>query len=314
MEAGSLESRTGAISEAYSLGRVLFFQIVLSFLALSFAHNVFAATLSYSPATQTYVTEATGYKCSATSCSTSPVFTCLYTDPCWAASGSLPAGFCSLVDPRTDYTMWSNNGGAFCSAGFSWVGYWSATSTLSYSCPSGTAVGDGSQCAICSDGSTPGGTYPNLTCDVCTVPRLTPLDPAVQPYEDGLVDMENETQATRDGAACIVRSARARHLSPQLISGYRPPAYQTHIREVYDKWQLLKNNNDAACADTKRKVQIEFDHHSPFAHQPGNTSPHSLRRAIDISLSNYADADTIAAGCNMSRSVPNDRVHFESPR
>ena len=147
----------------------------------------------------------------------------------------------------------------------------------------------------------------------CPVASLKPLDPAVQPYEDGLIDMANETQATRDGAACIVRVARARHLSPRITSGYRPPAYQTHIREVYDQWQLLKNNNDAACADTKRKVEIEFDHHD-FAHQPGNTSRHESGRAVDIHLSDYTVADTIAAGCNMSRPVPNDRVHFESPR
>jgi hypothetical protein len=154
---------------------------------------------------------------------------------------------------------------------------------------------------------------------VCTVNnvnvnKLTPLDPAVQPYEDGLIDMTNETQATRDGAACIVRVARARRLRPQIESGYRPPAYQTHIREVYDKWQLLQNNNDAACADTKSQVKVEFKKHSKFAHQPGNTSHHSSKQAVDIHLSDYTDADTIAAGCNMSRPVANDRSHFESPR
>jgi len=132
--------------------------------------------------------------------------------------------------------------------------------------------------------------------------------------------MANETQATREGAACIVREARARYLSPQIASGYRPPAYQTHIREVYDKWQLLENNNDSVCADTKRQVENEFNKHSPFSHQPGNTSPHSSGRAVDIHLSDYTDADTIAAGCTiagggtMSRPVPNDRSHFESPR
>lgn len=156
----------------------------------------------------------------------------------------------------------------------------------------------------------------------CPVTALTPLDPALQPYEDGLVDMENETQATREGAACIVRSARAHRprINAIIVSGYRPQAYQTHIREVYDKWQLLENNNDAECADIKNQIKAEFDHHGPFAHQPGNTSRHSTGRAVDISLTNYADADAIAAGCvvtggsAMSRPVANDRSHFESPR
>jgi hypothetical protein len=110
--------------------------------------------------------------------------------------------------------------------------------------------------------------------DACLIPPLKPLDPSVQPYEDGLIDMDNETQATSGGAACIVKEARARHLSPRIISGYRPPTYQTHIREVYDKWQLLENNYDAACADTKFQVQVEFVLypclHSPcrFIHKP----------------------------------------------
>jgi uncharacterized protein YcbK (DUF882 family) len=142
----------------------------------------------------------------------------------------------------------------------------------------------------------------------------------VQPYEDGLVDMDNETQATRDGTACIVKEARTRRIYPKIVSGYRPPAYQTHIREVYDKWLLLENNNDSACADTKRQVEFEFKKHSKFSHQPGNTSRHSSGLAVDIHLLNYTDADIIAAGCTivgggtMSRPVPNDRSHFESPR
>jgi hypothetical protein len=150
---------------------------------------------------------------------------------------------------------------------------------------------------------------------VCPVGKLKPMDPAMQPYEDGIIDMTSETQATRDGATCIVREARTRHLSPRIASGYRPPAYQTHIREVYDKWQLLENNNDSVCADTKRQVEIEYKRHSKFSHQPGNTSRHSSGRAVDIHLSAYTDADIIAAGCNsMSRPVANDRSHFESSR
>ena len=148
----------------------------------------------------------------------------------------------------------------------------------------------------------------------CTVDQLKPLDPAMKPYEDGLIDLTNVTNATRAGAACIVREARARHLYPQIESGYRPPEYQTHIREVFDKWQLLRDNNDSVCADTKIQVELEYMHHSPFSHQPGETSHHSSRLAVDIHLSDYTDADTIATVCNMSRPVANDRSHFESQR
>ena len=148
----------------------------------------------------------------------------------------------------------------------------------------------------------------------CPVAELKPLDPAVQRYEGDLPDMDNVTDATRAGAACIMRAARGRHITSRIISGYRPPAYQTHLLEVYDKSQLLKNNNDLACADIKAQVEVEFNHHRPFAHRPGETSRHSTGRAVDISLSSYATADEIAAGCGMSRAVPNDRVHFEPLR
>ncbi len=157
------------------------------------------------------------------------------------------------------------------------------------------------------NGSTGKCERPADDCPITT--PLTPLDPAVQRYEDGHLDLDNLTQATRDGAACIMRSPRA----IQIESGYRPPAYQTHLREVYDKWQLLKNNNDAACADIKLKVEEEYIKHQ-IVHQPGVTSRHSTGRAVDISLSSYATADAIAAGCGMSRPVPNDRVHFEPLR
>ena len=111
------------------------------------------------------------------------------------------------------------------------------------SCPANST---GTTTCTCNTGYQPDSTgtscVPVSTCTVTT--PLTPLDPAVQPYEDGLIDMVNVTQGTRDGAACIARVARAYRprIIAGLVSGYRPPAYQTHIREVYDKWQLLKNN------------------------------------------------------------------------
>ena len=67
---------------------------------------------------------------------------------------------------------------------------------------------------------------------------------------------------------------------------------------------------------TKLQVEVEFMYHSKFAHQPGLTSRHSSGLAVDISLSSYTDADTIAPGCAvagggaMSRPVSGDRSHF----
>lgn len=187
-----------------------------------------------------------------------------------------------------------------------------------FACPEHST---GGAVCTCDNGYKPNTT--NTSCiSECPVEQLAPIATDVQPYEDGLVDMDNETASTRDGAACVVRQARANipRVGAFITSGYRPPAYQTHIREVYDKWQLLKDNNDLVCADLKHLVELEFDHHKPFAHQPGVTSRHSTGLAVDISLTNYMFADLIAASCviagggTMSRPVANDRSHFESPR
>ncbi|MGD7196496.1 hypothetical protein [Ralstonia pseudosolanacearum] len=94
-------------------------------------------------------------------------------------------------------------------------------------------------------------------------------------------------------------------------SGFRPPAYQQHIREVWDKWQQLQNNNNPACASLKEAVHTEWIKHGPFAHQPGATSNHSSGKAVDIGGVPQGNADAIGSQCNMRRPVPNDRVHYE---
>jgi len=87
---------------------------------------------------------------------------------------------------------------------------------------------------------------------------------------------------------------------------------QSHWRfhEVWDKWQLLKNDSSAACATTKLNVKNEFTQHR-MVHQPGLTSRHSSGNAVDISGVPEAVANTTAAACSMSRPVSNDPVHYE---
>lgn len=64
----------------------------------------------------------------------------------------------------------------------------------------------GSAICTCDSGYKPDPT--NTSCiSECPVAPLTPIATDVQPYEDGLVDMDNETPNTRDGAACIVHEA-----------------------------------------------------------------------------------------------------------
>jgi hypothetical protein len=137
--------------------------------------------------------------------------------------------------------------------------------------------------------------------------------------------------ATKNGIACIQQKVAALncYMTPRPTSGYRPTAYQTHIREVYDKWQQLKNNSTPECADTKSLVKAAFDSHSPFARQPGTTSNHSQLDAQGNPAGNAVDisgvpdnalnsADTIASQCNMYRPLinmpnpqDNDPVHYQ---
>ncbi|NKF96427.1 hypothetical protein GO290_03500 [Ralstonia solanacearum] len=153
----------------------------------------------------------------------------------------------------------------------------------------------------------------------CPVAALTPItDPIALQHENGQYsgghpDLDHVTQATRDGTACIVQHALAQAPGTNVhpTSGFRPPAYQQHIREVWDKWQQLQNNNNPACGSLKEAVHTEWMKHGPFAHQPGATSNHSSGKAVDIGGVPQGNADAIGSQCNMRRPVPNDRVHYE---
>lgn len=157
---------------------------------------------------------------------------------------------------------------------------------------------------------------------ICPVAPLTQIsDTEFSKYETGPyakapdVDPSRVTQATIDGAQCIIREAANEKIPARINVGYRPPAYQAHIREVYDKWQQLKDNTNSTCAQVKEEVRREWERHGPFAHQPGKTSNHPSGKAMDIWMKDYSKADTIAARCNMKRPLgAADRVHFEPIR
>ena len=173
--------------------------------------------------------------------------------------------------------------------------------------------------------------------DNCPIPGLTPLtDPVALLYENGTYsttkpDLVHLTLATQTGLACIQQKVAALncYMTPKPTSGYRPTAYQTHILDVYDKWQLIKNNNSTVCAARKAAIQKEFNMHSRFARRPGVTSNHSqldaqgnpAGNAVDISFvpdDVNIHADTIACQCNMYRPLinmpdptKNDPVHYQ---
>jgi hypothetical protein len=158
----------------------------------------------------------------------------------------------------------------------------------------------------------------NLVCEVdtCPVAPLTPVtDPVVVEHEVGRYasrpDMDNLNARARAGAACILQRAAALGAAAETSSGYRPPAYQAHLREVWDKWQLLKNNNDEGCRERKQQIAAERKRHL-IIRRPVAVSNHSTGNAVDISGVPAAGADSIAAGCGMFRPEPaTDPVHFQ---
>jgi hypothetical protein len=149
----------------------------------------------------------------------------------------------------------------------------------------------------------------------CPVAPLTPVtDPEAIEHERGIYstrpDISKLSARAAEGAQCILQRVKSLGKRAKFSSAYRPPTYQTHLREVWDKWKLLENNTEAACAALREIVAAEMDRHS-IVHQPGKTSRHSLGNAVDIGSVPESEADAVAASCNMKRAVPGDAPHFE---
>ena len=128
----------------------------------------------------------------------------------------------------------------------------------------------------------------HLLCEVssCPVPPLSPVtDPVALEHEIGKYgtepDVENLNERVRNGLACIVQRANALGANARASSGFRPPAYQAHLRELWDKWQLLKNNNEERCRLTKQQMQAEWIRHE-LVRRPVLSSNHSTGNAVDI--------------------------------
>jgi hypothetical protein len=148
-----------------------------------------------------------------------------------------------------------------------------------------------------------------LTTDCgCPYTGVTPYSP--DPYP---LDIDNLTAATKEAITCIQRAAAAApwNGSFTVTFGYRPAAYQTHLYEVYTKYQQIGEMNTPECAAVKANVQAEWNMHAPFAHAPGETSRHSSGTAFDAAWSpGNLPIDNLAQQCSLSRCVPGDAVHF----
>lgn len=150
----------------------------------------------------------------------------------------------------------------------------------------------------------------------CQVPPLAPLtDPAALRFESGdKIDEADLVPAMQTALGCVRAAVSDAGGSFFLLSAYRPVQYQSHIREVWDKWRLLRDRREPECLNLRTVVQNEFEGHKLLISQRPASSggPHTLGLAIDIQstlpIQQLLDS---ADQCQLYRPLPaTDPVHF----
>lgn len=113
--------------------------------------------------------------------------------------------------------------------------------------------------------------------------------------------------------SCLQGAAGAAGGAVTVTSAYRPPAYQAHLREVWDRWNDLRNRRDPECTTLRTEVQQEFQRHGLLLSQrPAAASAHTRGEAFDANwnLPAGVDIDTLAFNCGLHRPFATDPVHF----
>lgn len=161
-------------------------------------------------------------------------------------------------------------------------------------------------------------------CTKCSVPPLSSLtDPLAIYLENGgaplygylTSDMQTAVDCLDDDVFNIGGTFR-------LTSAYRPPQYQQHLREVWDKYMRLTDEDKPVgpeCDLLRNTVMAEFNRHRLLrSQQPApENSRHTLGIAIDAraTLPAGQNVDTLANTCGLFRPlIRRDPVHFELRR
>lgn len=147
-----------------------------------------------------------------------------------------------------------------------------------------------------------------LAIRTCSVPPLAPLSAAAQAFENDStrVDTLNMTSATQAALACFRASVDSAGGQVKLKSAFRPPDYQLHLQDVYNKWQALMGNHQPECAALRSQVHAELMKHdmTTLTVQPaGPHGPHVQGIAFDANVT-AANMDTLAAHCGLFRPFP----------
>lgn len=128
--------------------------------------------------------------------------------------------------------------------------------------------------------------------------------------------MSHLTQAMRTAVDCFQSAVLFVGGTFNITSAWRPESYQRHLREVWDKYMALRNNNGPECRATRDAVTTEFNRHGLIPNQgarPAVHSDHTRGIAIDVviqGLPRNTDVDDLGGRCHLRRTVPGDPVHW----
>ena len=163
----------------------------------------------------------------------------------------------------------------------------------------------------------------SLAVRTCSVPPLTPLtDPAAIAFEDGnTVDTADLVPALQTALSDFITLVANAGGGVHVTSAYRPPSYQSHLREVWDKHRLLLNfhcptGTCVECEDLRIQVNQEFTKHQllPTQRPATPSGPHTQGLAFDANVNglNFAQSDALAAQAGLTRPLPaTDPVHYQ---
>jgi hypothetical protein len=150
-----------------------------------------------------------------------------------------------------------------------------------------------------------------------------PLALAFEAQNGNIFDIADTSPEIRSGYACLADSIRSHRGNVTPTSGYRPPQYQSHLKEIWQKLDSLKTFQIPECADRMQKISNEAAKHQILGL---NTSPagpsgnHTQGLAVDLNwgpnkyvstLPDGALIDDLARACGLNRRLPADPIHFE---
>ncbi len=152
----------------------------------------------------------------------------------------------------------------------------------------------------------------------CSIPALSPItDPLAQQMEAMNGNAVIWTNTNPQLQACANKFIRTVG-GGTVTSAYRPPAYQTHLFEIRDRWctQGLQSSSDSTCSSLKSAVSAEVAKHFGSSWSCGavaaTNSSHSSGTGVDISGVNQAKATptVLSQSCLSPGGYAGDPWHY----